>query len=209
MERFRKWAEERTAKMLAESGQFPAGTTWDQMKAHVPRGQLRNFVIPLLAMFIAFPYLVRAIDRPWTAHLFGAVLVGEWYGEIVLADGRHVPIVFDIEAPSRPRKRRSDDDDIRGSARSCTGIPEVPTALFRGQTHTWSGTRFYLTPWEPESEWTTLPLRRIEGTWSNETVRMSTNVESREVTFTLTRGVRRDFRAACDRVRAQRAGENV
>ena len=160
------------------------------------------------AVFVVLFNALLALAEPWnhSLHLW-PTLTGSWIGQLAIPGaGKHavrLELTGDRENPP-----------IQGRATTCNARGEVRTFAIAGGPRNWRGSRFWIRPDPAPGESSeSIPLSGILGEWSGDRMEADATLEPFKVTgppastpppvvrFTLERGGRAAFVAACQRLR--------
>lgn len=161
-------------------------------------------------VFVVLFNALLALAEPWnhSLHLW-PTLTGSWYGELAIPGGGAHVIRLELSGDS-------ENPPIQGRATTCNARGELRTFPITGGPRNWRGSRFWIRA-EPAAGDATEPilLSGILGEWSGDRMEADATLEPLKVTgppesapapvvrFTLERGGRPAFVAACQRLRVR------
>lgn len=144
------------------------------------------FLAGLVGAGIGAFIVIEAVFTPWARSLTGEpTLTGEWLGEMTTATGRKHAVWLQLQhrIPTG-RSSCSNCSRIEGIVRTCTSGAMRAYRLW-GDVENWRGTQFRVRTQE-EQEYAGEPvLGALQGTWSGDTVELSTHLIVRGATQTV------------------------
>jgi hypothetical protein len=198
----------------------PPGRRWWQVVlwlAYVKRRWFGRALVWLIAGITGTTIVWTAflsVLEPWNHSLYlWPTLSGSWYGHFEAPDGTQI-VHLSIDGDSDP-------PPLEGTATTCDARGVLRTFDISGSPHGWRGKRFAITTSRShEVDEDAIELARVDGEWAGDSMRVtavlhqftgarhasgSSAADSSRgdsvIQFALHRGNRREFGAACARLR--------